>query len=128
MLAVVPKKQNTPPRLRLLPVNDRPHLNDNPSDHDVLITLVERMNQYISNTNATLRRLEDKVDTMGHLRGDVDRALLWQSTHDQHHGLDDSAIARRIGPVLGWRVFAGAVALGAALASIIGVVITVSAS
>ncbi len=108
-------------------VNERPLLGDNPSDHDVLIIAVQKMNSYIETTNSTLRRLEDKVDSVLILRSEVERVLRWQENHDRHHGLDDEAIAKRIGPVLGWRVFAGAIALGAAMASIIGFLIQLSA-
>ncbi len=112
--------------LRLMNVNERPLLGDNPSDHDVLIIAVQKMNSYIETTNSTLRRLEDKVDSVLILRSEVERVLRWQDNHDRHHGPDDEAIAKRIGPVLGWRVFAGAVALGAGLASVVGLMIQLS--
>lgn len=107
-------------------MNDRPLLHDNPSMETQLALVIQRLSDYITNDREWKQRMETKVDTALHLRSDVERALRWQELHDAHHGTDDDGIARRIGPGLGWKALAGAVALGATLASVIGVIVQIT--
>jgi hypothetical protein len=113
MLAVR-QSDETPQRLRLVEVNDRPLIGDNPPDHDVLITLVAQMSAYISNNNATLRRIEDKAEAslgianealeiaraternVAIQNGGVKQALSLLAIHDEHHGKGDIHIAERL--------------------------------
>ncbi len=101
-------------------------LQDNPSIETQLALIVQAVNRMARNQiehDYVLRELRDQVRTQN---GNVAHIMGWQDIHNDHHGRDDMNIARRIAPVLGWRVFAGAVALGAGLASIIGVVIQIT--
>ncbi len=107
-------------------MNDEPEsirLQDNPSIETQLALIVQALNRLTRSQvedRGVLRELRDQVRTQN---GNVTHIQDWQNIHNDHHGRDDMNIARRIAPVLGWRVFAGAVALGAGLASIIGLVI-----
>lgn len=105
---------------------ERPLLHDNPSLETQVALVIQRLSDYMASDREWKARMETKVDTALHLRSDVDRVLRWQELHDAHHGVDDEGIARRIGPGLGWKVVAGAVALGAGLASVIGVIIQIT--
>lgn len=104
----------------------RPLLSDNPSTETQLALVVQRLSDFMVNDRDWKQRFDAKVDAALHLRSDVERALRWQEQHDIHHGTDDEAIAHRIGPGLGWKVIAGAVALGAGMASIVGVVVQIT--
>ncbi len=106
--------------------NDRPRLGDSPSLETQVALTVQNLATFIENNREWQQRIERMLQDALNLVAEFEKVQQWVHMHDRWHGPDDEALIRRIMPVVGWKLVGGGVIIGAALATIIGVVVQIT--
>ncbi len=105
---------------------ERPRLGDNPSWETRAALTEQALENYIFNTRDILNRMEKKIDAALTLAAQVEKIQEWMNLHDRWHGADDEHLVKRILPSIGWKLIGGGIIFGAALATIVGIVVQVT--